>query len=148
MEFWDESAEMINTSDIFLFILTYSGKTKWPFKTPSVSIWNITLRLSTYIFWNIPKFRKRSHNIRHASFSIVPRVMKKARSWRSLEFSVGVLRLRKCYKIRNFHRKKVCTPSKCESRSAIIKFQKYSIQKSWKKLKVLNFSYDHIKTNH
>ncbi len=40
----------------------------------------------------------------HASFSIVPRVMKKARSWRSLESSVGVLRLRKCYKIRKFHR--------------------------------------------
>jgi hypothetical protein len=64
---------------------------------------------------------------RHASFPIVPRVMKKARSWRSIESSVGVLRLRKCDKIRNFHRKKVCAHPICKTRSAIIKFQ-YSIQ--------------------
>ncbi len=62
------------------------------------------------------------HDSRHASFSIVPRVMKKARSWRRLESSVGVLGLRKCDKIRNFHRKKVCAPSESERRSAIIKF--------------------------
>jgi hypothetical protein len=67
---------------------------------------------------------------RHASFPIVPRVMKKARSWRSLESSIGVLRLRKCDKIRNFHRKQMCAHPICKTKSAIIKFQKYSSQKS------------------
>ncbi len=67
--------------------------------------------------------------IRHASFPIVPRVMKNARSWRRLESLVGVLTLRKFDKIRNFHRKKVCAHPICKTRTAIIKFQKYSIQK-------------------
>ncbi len=46
----------------------------------------------------------------------------KSRQWRSLESSVIVLRLRKCDNIGNFHRNKVRTPSKCETRSAIIEF--------------------------
>jgi hypothetical protein len=53
-----------------------------------------------------PKGIALSEIIRHASFPIEPRVMKKARSWRRLESSVGVLILRKFDKIRNFHRKK------------------------------------------
>jgi hypothetical protein len=62
--------------------------------------------------------------------------------------SVGVLRLRKCNKMRYFHRKKVHTPSNSDTRSAIIKFLSISNQKQWKKLKVLHFSYDPIRTNH
>jgi hypothetical protein len=71
----------------------------------------------------------------------------KSRPWRSLESSVEILRLRKCDKIRNFHRKKVRTPSICERRSAIIKFLSIASQKPRKKLKVLNFSHDTIRTN-
>ncbi len=67
--------------------------------------------------------------IRHTNFSIVPKLMKKVRSWRSLESSVGVLRLRKFDKIRYFHRKTVCAHLICKTRSAAIKFQLISNQK-------------------
>ncbi len=85
---------------------------------------------------------------RHASFPIVPKLMKKVRSWRSLESLVGVLRLRKCDKMRYFHRKKVCAHLICKTRSAIIKFLSISSQKQWKKWRVLNISHDAFRTNH
>jgi hypothetical protein len=68
------------------------------------------------MYFGLKYYRVLTKN-RHASFSIVPRVMKKARSWRSLESSVRVLRLRKCDKIRNFHRKQVCAHPICKTKS-------------------------------
>jgi hypothetical protein len=48
--------------------------------------------------------------------------MANSRQW-VLESSIGVLRLKKCDKIRNFLRKKVDAPSNCETRSTAIKIQ-------------------------
>ncbi len=87
-------------------------------------------------------------NIRPVTAALYKKGVSKPRQWRSLESSVIVLRLRKCDKIRNFHRKKVSTPSNSESMSAIIKFLSISSQKLWKKLKVLNFSCNLIRNNH
>ncbi len=87
-------------------------------------------------------------NSRPVTAALYKKRVSKSRPWRSLESSVGVLRLRKCNKMRYFHRKKVHTPSNSDTRSAITKFLSISSQKQWKKLKVLHFSYDPIRTNH
>ncbi len=60
--------------------------------------------------------------IRPVTAALYKKEFSKLRQWRSLGSSVIVLRLKKYDNIGNFHRKKVSTPSECESMSAIIEF--------------------------
>ncbi len=46
LTFGDESADFIDSSNISHIHRACSERTKWPFKTPEVSIWNITIHLS------------------------------------------------------------------------------------------------------
>jgi hypothetical protein len=75
-------------------------------------IWNFFIRLELVILcFCIFSFI----NNRPVTAALYKKGVSKPRQWRSLESSVIVLRLRKCDNIGNFHRKKVRTPSKCES---------------------------------
>jgi hypothetical protein len=94
----------------------------------------------------IASWMKKHIRNRTVTAALYKKGVSKSRPWRSLESSVGVLRLRKCNKIGYFHRKKVHTSSNSDTRSAITKFLSISSQKQWKKLKVLHFSYDPIRT--
>ncbi len=82
------------------------------------------MQRSSYTFY--VKFMNKSRPVTTALYK---KGVSKPRQWRSLGSSVIVLRLKKCDNIGNFHRKKVSTPSKCDTRSEIIKFLSISSQK-------------------
>ncbi len=81
---------------------------------------------------------------RHANALLVKKWCIKSGLWHSIESSIGVLRLRKCNKMRYFLRKKVCTHHGCKTRSAEIKIRINLVRKTEKKNFFLSFLHGHV----